>query len=250
LTPLAGRVALVTGGSRGIGRAACLGFARAGADVVVHCRERRGEAERVAAEARALGRRALVVQADVTDEAEVARMLDEVRAFAPALHVLLNNAGVYPAGSLETLTLEEWERVLAINVRGPFLVTRAALPLLRAAGGGARVINVGSVMDLRGVAGMLHYVTSKAAVAGFTRALARELAPDGITANVVVPSMVRTETSETLYPGAEDAVVAEQLVPRLQEPDDLVGLFVYLASPASEWTTGQTILAEGGRHFS
>jgi 3-oxoacyl-[acyl-carrier protein] reductase len=246
---LSGRVALVTGGSRGIGRAACLGFARAGADVVVHCGSNRAAAQAVAEGVRGLGRRAAVVQADVTREDEVERMAGQVRDFAPALHVLLNGAGIYPTGSLETLTLDEWERVMAVNVRGPFLVTRALLPLLRAAGGGARVLGLGSVMARRGVGGMLHYATSKAALEGFTRALARELAPDGITANVVVPSMVRTETAETLYPGEEVPVIAEQLVPRYQEPDDLVPLLCFLASPASEWTTGQTILAEGGRHF-
>lgn len=247
---LAGRTALVTGGSGGIGRAACVGFARAGADVVVHCGSARAGAEEVADEVRALGRRALVVQADVTDEACVAAMLEQVADFAPTLHVLLNNAGVYPAGSIETLTLAEWERVLAVNVRGPFLVTRAALPLLKAAGGGARIVSIGSVMNRRGVAGMLHYITSKAALEGFTRALAAEVAPYGITANVVVPSMVRTGTAERDYPGAEVPVIADQLIPRYQEPEDLVGLLVFLASPASEWTTGQTILADGGRVFA
>src|SRR3954469_464589 len=237
---LAGRVALVTGGSAGIGGAACLGFARAGADVVVHCGSDRAAADAVAEQVRNLGRRAAVVRADVTREDEVALMAAEVAEFAPALHVLLNGAGVYPTGTLETLTLDEWEHVMAVNVRGPFLVTRALLPLLRAAGGGARVLGLGSVMARRGVAGMLHYATSKAALEGFTRALARELAPDGITANVVVPSMVRTETAETLYPGEEVPVIAEQLVPRYQEPDEIVPLLVFLASAASDWTTGQT----------
>jgi 3-oxoacyl-[acyl-carrier protein] reductase len=198
---------------------------------------------------RALGRRAAVVRADVTREDEVEGMAGEVRAFVPALHVLVNGAGIYPTGSLETLTLEEWERVMAINVGGPFLVTRAVLPLLRAAGGGARVLGIGSVMARRGAAGMLHYATSKAALEGFTRALARELAPDGITANVVVPSMVRTGTVERLYPGEEGPSIAEQLVPGFQEPDDVVPLLVWLASAESGWTTGQTILCEGGRHF-
>jgi NAD(P)-dependent dehydrogenase (short-subunit alcohol dehydrogenase family) len=245
---LEGRTALVTGGSRGIGRAACLAFARAGADVVVHCGSAVADAEAVADEVRGLGRRALVVRAEAADEGEVARMVEQVTAFAPALHVLMNNAGIYPLGALETVSTEEWDRVLAVNVRGPFLVTRAALPLLRAAGG-ARVLNVGSVMALKGTPGAIHYVTSKMAMVGFTRGLARELAPYGVTANCVVPSMVDTETIERNFSQWWDAIVADQLVARPQRPDDLVGLIVFLASAASEWMTGQTLVADGGRVF-
>jgi 3-oxoacyl-[acyl-carrier protein] reductase len=247
---LSGRTALVTGGSGGIGRAACLGFARAGADVVVHYRSLAPAAEETAAGVRDLGRRALVVQADVTRADEVARMVGQAADFVGdrGLHVLFNNAGIYPPGSLESLTQDEWDHIFAVNARGPFLVTQAALPLLTAAGD-ARVINIGTVMAYRGVTGNLHYVASKASLIGFTRVLARELAPRGITVNMVVPSMVETETAERDYPGVSDAIVADQLVPRYQQPEDLVGLLCFLASPASAFTTGQTILADGGRAF-
>ncbi|HZR93980.1 MAG TPA: SDR family oxidoreductase [Gaiellaceae bacterium] len=247
---LQGRTALVTGGSRGIGRAACLGFARAGADVAVHYRSQAAEAEEVAAEIRALGRRATVVQADVTRPGEVRRALDDVARFAgPAgLHVLFNNAGVYPPGTLESLTVEEWDRVFAVNARGPFLVTQAALPLLTAAAE-ARVINIGTVMVHRGAPGNLHYAAAKASLIGLTRVLARELAPRGITVNLVVPSMVGTETAERDYPGVAEAIVADQAIRRFQQPDDLVGLLCFLASPESGFVTGQTILADGGRAF-
>jgi 3-oxoacyl-[acyl-carrier protein] reductase len=247
---LAGRTALVTGGSGGIGRAACLGFARSGADVVVHYGTHETAAEEAAAEIRGLGRRALVVQADVTRPDEVARMVEPVREFAGerGLHVLFNNAGIYPPGSLESLGPEEWDRVFAVNARGPFLVTQAALPLLAAADD-ARVINIGSVLAYRGFPGNLHYVAAKSSLIGFTRVLARELAPHGITVNMVVPSMVETETAERDYPGISDAIVADQAVPRYQQPEDLVGLLCFLASPASGFTTGQTILADGGRAF-
>ena len=111
------------------------------------------------------------------------------------------------------------------------------------------MINIGTVIAYRGAPGNLHYAAAKASLIGFTRVLARELAPRGITVNMVVPSMVETETAETDYPGISDAIVADQAVPRYQQPEDLVGLLCFLASPASGFTTGQTILADGGRAF-
>ena len=241
---LSGRTVLVTGGSRGIGRAACLGFARAGADVVVHYRSAAADAESLTAEIRALGRRAETVQADVTRGDEVRRML----AARERLDVLFNNAGVYPPGTLESLTEEEWDEVFAVNARGPFLVTQAALPLLAAADE-ARVINIGTVMAYRGAPGNLHYVAAKASLIGLTRVLARELAPHGITVNMIVPSMVETETAERDYPSISEAIVADQAIRRYEQPEDLVGLLVFLASRESAFVTGQTILIEGGRTF-
>jgi NAD(P)-dependent dehydrogenase (short-subunit alcohol dehydrogenase family) len=241
---LSGRTALVTGGSRGIGRAACLGFARAGADVVVHYRSSAAEAEAVAAELAALGRRAETVQADVTRPDEVKRMLASIGE----LHVLFNNAGVYPPGTLDSLTVEKWDEVFAVNARGPFLVTQAALPLLTAADE-ARVINIGTIMAHRGGPGNLHYTAAKSSLIGLTRVLARELAPSGITVNMIVPSMVETETAERDYPGISDTIVADQAIRRYEQPEDLVGLLVFLASRESAFVTGQTILIDGGRTF-
>ena len=241
---LSGRTALVTGGSRGIGRAACLGFARAGADVVVHYRSGAAEAEAVAAEIGSLGRRAVTVQGDVRRAEDVKLMLGGL----DELHVLFNNAGVYPPGTLESVTVEEWDEAFAVNARGPFLVTQAALPLLTAADD-ARVINIGTVLAHRGAPGNLQYAAAKSSLTGLTRVLARELAPRGITVNMIVPSMVRTETAERDYPGISDTIVADQAIRRYEQPEDLVGLLVFLASRESAFVTGQTILIEGGRTF-
>ena len=164
------------------------------------------------------------------------------------LHVLFNNAGIYPPGTLDSLTVEEWDRVFAVDARGPFLVTQAALPLLAAADE-ARVINIGTILAHRGTPGNLHYAAAKASLIGLTRVLARELAPRGITVNMVVPSMVGTETAERDYPGISDAIVADQAVRRYEQPEDLVGLLCFLASRESAFTTGQTIMADGGRAF-
>jgi 3-oxoacyl-[acyl-carrier protein] reductase len=246
---LAGRTALVTGGSRGIGRAACLGLAEAGAAVVVHYGSDAAAAAEVVEEIEAAGGRAVAVGADLTRPELIGPMLDEVAAFSgdEGLHVLVNNAGIYPPGSLESLTPEEWDRVFALNARAPFLVTQAALPLLRRAEG-ARVINIGTVMFHRGAPGSLHYVASKGAVIGLTRALARELGPDGIAVNCLVPSMVDTDTANA-FGSDVDAIVAEQVVHAYQQPDDLVGTILWLASRASRFTTGQTVIADGGRIF-
>jgi 3-oxoacyl-[acyl-carrier protein] reductase len=246
---LAGRSALVTGGSRGIGRAICLGLAGAGASVVVHYATDAAAAGEVVGEIEALGGRAAAVGADLCDPASIGPLMHETEAFAgeAGLGVLVNNAGIYPSGSLETLTAEAWDRVFALNARAPFLVTQAALPLLRRAGG-ARVINIGTVMFHRGAPGALHYVASKGAVLGLTHALARELGPDGISVNCLVPSMVDTETANRSGADAA-AVVAEQVVPRYQQPADLVGAVLWLASAGSAFTTGQTVMVEGGRIF-
>jgi 3-oxoacyl-[acyl-carrier protein] reductase len=245
---LAGRVALVTGGSRGIGRAACLGFAGEGAAVAVHYRRQRDAADGVVEEIRAAGGRAVAVQADVTDATEVERMLAEVAEFAGdgGLHVLFNNAGIYPPASFEDVSVEDWDRVIAVNVRGPFLCTKAALPLLKQARR-ARIINIGSVIPFHGIEGFIHYSTAKAALAGFTHSLARELGKHGITVNCIVPSMVATETANSGWPGWEEGILAQQAVKRVQQPEDLLGALVFLASDASELMTGQTIIVDGGR---
>lgn len=245
---LAGRVVLVTGGSRGIGRAACLGFGREGAAVAVHYHRERDAAQAVVEEIVATGGRATAIQADVTEPDDVTRMMARVATFAAegGLHVLFNNAGVYPAGSLEDVSIEEWDRVIAVNLRGPFLCTKAALPLLKQAGR-ARVINIGSVMPYLGVPGYVHYATAKSALSGFTHSLARELAEHGITVNCIVPSMVATETAVQGYPGWEKDILPQQAVKRAEQPEDLVGMLLFLASDASELMTGQTIFVDGGR---
>jgi NAD(P)-dependent dehydrogenase (short-subunit alcohol dehydrogenase family) len=247
---LAGRTALVTGGSRGIGRAACVGLATAGAAVAVHYGSDAVAAAEVVAEIEGMGGRAVAVGADLTRPEEIGPMLHEVAAFTgeSGLGVLVNNAGVYPPGTIETLTADEWDRVFALNARAPFLVTQAALPLLRRAGA-ARVINIGTVMFHRGSPGSLHYVASKGAVMGLTHSLARALGPDGITVNCLVPSIVGTETVNRNHADGVDAIVAEQSVGRYQQPGDLVGAILWLASPASAFTTGQTVMADGGRIF-
>jgi NAD(P)-dependent dehydrogenase (short-subunit alcohol dehydrogenase family) len=246
---LADRVALVTGGSGGIGRAACLGFARAGASVVVHYQTGADAAEDVARTIVEAGGNAITARADLSDEQQVSELMAVVADFAGprGLGVLFNNAAIYPTGGLEEIEPAEWDRVMAVNVRGPFLCVRAAVPLLRQAGWG-RIINIGSHVVFRGTAGMLHYATSKSAMTGFTRALARELGEYDVTVNCIVPSVVMTPTAEKMYTDeAAQALVSLQVVPRAERPEDLLGLLLFLASEASAFVTGQTIMVDGGR---
>jgi 3-oxoacyl-[acyl-carrier protein] reductase len=223
-------------------------LARNGFDVIVHGRANRAAAKEVVDEVCALGRRADIVMGDVSDEDAVEAIFREVRSVTSHLNVLVNNAGIYPSCAFADLTPARWDEVLAVNVRGPFLVTRAAMPLMRAGGPGGRIINIGSVMALQGTEGALHYVTAKAATVGFTRGLARELGPDGITANCVVPSAVLA-SPDSNYGQWFDDIVNEQVVRRAQKPEDVANIIAFLASPESEFMTGQTVIADGGRVF-
>jgi 3-oxoacyl-[acyl-carrier protein] reductase len=249
LLRLDGRVALVTGGSRGIGRAACIGLADQGAAVVVHYLEQRSAAEDVAHEIEKTGGTALVAQADVTDPTDVRNLMASVERFADGrgLGILFNNAGIYPSASVDDLSVADWDRVVNINLRGPFLCIQSALSLLRHAGS-ASVVNIGTIGSYLGMFAV-NYVAAKAGVVGLTRALARELGPDGIRVNCIVPSTVLTETTATMYPGSELEAAAAQIVSEVQHPRDLIGVLLFLASDLSHFVTGQTIATDGGRIF-
>ena len=239
----------MTGGSRGIGREACLAFAREGADVAVHYNANEEAAASVADEIVGLGRRAEIAQADVASEASVERLYSVVDSFVGArgLNVIFNNAGIYPLGTIDDITVEQWDEVFAVNARGAFLTTRGALPYLRRAEGARRIINIGSVIPGLGVAGLLHYSAAKAAVVWFTHSLSRELADDGINVNCIVPSQVATETVLTQFASMEGPIVESQSVKRYQGPADLAGALVFLAGDASDFMTGQTLVVDGGR---
>ena len=239
----------MTGGSSGIGREACLAFAREGADVVVHYNTNEDAAASVADEIAALGRRAEIAQADVAGEASVAQLYSVVDSFIGdrGLNVVFNNAGIYPLGTINDITVEQWDEVFAVNARGTFLTTRGALPFLRRARQGRRIINIGSVISGLGMPGLLHYSAAKAAVVGFTHSLSRELADDEINVNCLVPSQVATKTVLDAFAGMEGPIVAAQSVKRYQQPADLAGALVFLASDASAFMTGQTLVVDGGR---
>jgi len=266
---LQGKVALVTGGGRGIGRGIALALAQAGADVAVAEVDRIASpaqqyrdaavsgfqaAEQTVAELCALGRRGVALRADVTKWADVSAMVDATVQRLGSLDVLVCNAGVVHVAPVEKLSEEAFDLTLAVNVKGVFLSCKAAIPQLRQRAG-ASIINVASVAGKNGAPGMAHYCASKFAVVGFTNALAKELARLGIRANAICPGILRTQMWEYLTDefraADEDREAAWQryvrtLIPlgRAQTPEDIGQLAVYLASASN--VTGQAINVDGG----
>jgi 3-oxoacyl-[acyl-carrier protein] reductase len=242
------RVALITGAGQGLGRAFALRLAQSGMRVVVADLDR----ERAEAVAREIGEAGLAAQVDVSDESSVDELFDRVDAACGRLDVLVNNAAVFSTlkmGPFDEIVVGEWDHVMAVNVRGPFLCSRAAVPLMRRAGGG-KIVNISSATVFMGRPNYLHYVTSKAAIIGMTRALATELGTDNITVNALAPGSTETEVPrETVTPEQVERIVAGQALGRRQVPDDLAGVIEFLASPASDFMTGQTMNVDGGAAF-
>jgi 3-oxoacyl-[acyl-carrier protein] reductase len=243
---LDGRVAIVTGGGGGLGEGICLALAGAGAAVacVDHAAER-GEAR--AAQVRAAGGEAISVACDVSNRAAVEAMAEHVARDLGGIDVLVNNAGIFPSRPWLEIEEEEWDRVLAVNLKGYFLCARAAFPHLKA-GGRGRIVNVASITFFGGWARLLDYVSSKGGVVAFTRALARELGPEGITVNCISPGAFPTD-AEKIHPDPEGYsrwVVEQQSLKRRGTPADVGNLAVFLGGDASSFITGQLIQIDGG----
>ncbi len=243
-----GRVALVTGSSRGIGRAIALGLADAGFDLVLNDIDRQAVfLAAVKAEIEARGRRAFVVHADVSRKAEVTAMVTEAIAAAGHIDAVVNNAGILIANSVEDLEEEQWDAVLDVNAKGTFLVTQALLPHMRARRYG-RIVNIASIGGKHGAPLQAHYSASKAAVMGFTRVLAQEVGANGITANCLCPGIIVTDMGRTNL--SDKANVAKWVditaLRRLGQPEDVAGPAVFLASDASAFVTGQSLNVCGG----
>ena len=233
---LEGRTALVTGGSRGIGRAIALALGAAGALVVVGYRSGQDEAEAVAAE---IGGRA--VQADVSDP-ESARALVEG---AGDVDILVNNAGLTRDGLLARMSDEDWRTVIETNLSSVFYTCRAAArPMMKKRGGA--IVNVSSIVGIHGNWGQTNYAASKAGIIGFTKSLARELGSRNVRANVVAPGYVRTQLTEVLPEEATAAMQQQTPLGRLGEPDDVAGAVRFLCSDEASFITGEVLLVDGG----
>ncbi|WP_393072474.1 SDR family NAD(P)-dependent oxidoreductase [Streptomyces sp. LN704] len=240
---LDGKVAIVTGGSRGIGEAVALRPAEDGADVALTYRDSADRAAAVAGRIRSMGRRAEAVRADSADPTAVREAVDRVAAEFGRLDIVVNNAGIGVLGAVEDLSLEDIDRVLHINVRAPFVASQAAV---RYMAGGGRIINIGSCMAERvAFPGGSLYATSKTALTGLTRSLARELGPRGITANLVHPGPTETDMNPS---GGPDADMRRDLTAlgHYGQPSDVAATVAHLAGDAGRYVTGATIAVDVG----
>jgi NAD(P)-dependent dehydrogenase (short-subunit alcohol dehydrogenase family) len=243
-----GRVALVTGASRGIGRAIALGLARDGFDVVVNDIERQREPlEAVVAEIATLGRRGIAAFADVADRAQVQAMVAGAIADTGRIDAVVNNAGILITGTVEELPEQSWDAVMDVNAKGTFLVVQALLPHMRERGYG-RIVNIASIGGKHGAPEQAHYSASKAAIMGFTRVLAQEVGPLGITANCVCPGIIVTDMGRTNLEekAVADRWIANTAMRRLGQPEDVAGPACFLASDAAAFVTGQSLNVCGG----
>jgi NAD(P)-dependent dehydrogenase (short-subunit alcohol dehydrogenase family) len=235
---LDGKVAIVTGGAQGIGRAIADGLAAEGAEVVIAD----------------LNPPDGGIRADVSSEEDVQRMVDETLTRHGRIDILVNNAGLYASLAMrpfEQIPLEEWRQVMDVNVASMFLCCRAVVPIMRGQGGG-KIVNISSGTPFRGVPFLLHYVTSKGAIVAFTRALAKELGKDAIHVNCVAPGFTMSDgvkANPEVVEKLRDASVAARTLQRDQVPEDVSGAVVFLCTPAADFITGQTMVIDGGQFF-
>lgn len=242
---LAGRVALVTGSSRGIGRATIVRLARMGADVAINYRTDEAGALETRTAVEALGRRAILAQADVSVEDEVAQMFRTIEADLGGVTILVNNAGTTSDQLILRMPLEQFERVMNTNLRSAFLCTRAALRSMMKARWG-RIVNISSISGLMGQTGQANYSASKAALIALTKSTAREVGSRGITANAVAPGFIPTELTSTVPEEFREYYLRLTPVGRFGTAEEVATAIAFLCAPEASYITGQTLAVDGG----
>ncbi|TVQ11685.1 MAG: 3-oxoacyl-[acyl-carrier-protein] reductase [Balneolaceae bacterium] len=242
---LEGKSCLVTGGSRGIGRAVAVALARAGADVAITYARSADAAEEVKAEIEALGRRAMAIQADAVDGKRADEVIQQVAKEWERLDVVVNNAGITKDTLIMRMSEEQWDDVITTNLKSVFNYSKAAIrPMMRQRSGS--IINVSSVVGISGNAGQTNYAASKAGIIGFTKSLAKEIASRNIRVNAIAPGYIRTEMTGQLSEDVLKAIESSIPMGRSGESDEVADTIVFLASDASRYITGETIRVDGG----
>lgn len=246
MADLKGKVAVITGGSRGIGRAAVLALAGAGAAVVVNYARNRAAAEEVLARVEQIGGRAIAHQADVTDYAASEKLIEGALDHFNRIDILINNAGITRDNLLVRMKEDEWEEVISTNLTGVYNCTRAVIkPLLKQKSGGS-IINLASVAGVYGNSGQANYAAAKGGIIAFTRTIAKELGSRGITVNAVAPGLIETEMTAALPEQLKKEIMARIALGRFGKPEDVARVILFLASEEAAYITGQVIAVDGG----
>lgn len=244
---LQGKVAIITGAGGALGEGIAYGLAKQGAAVVI-AEVKADAGQRVAEEIQKAGGKALAVTCDVSKKADVEAMVAKTVDAFGGVDILINNAAIYPARAWTDITEEEWDRVFAVNIKGYYLCARACYPHMKARGGG-KIVNVSSITFMLGKWDrLLDYVSTKGAVVGFTKALARELGPENIHVNCIAPGAFPTD-AEKIHPDPEGynrSVLENQSIKRRGTPEDIANVVLFFTSPMSDFITGQTLLVDGG----
>ena len=242
---LTGKVALVTGASRGIGQAAAIELAKAGADIIVNFIGNEAVAQETVEAIEALGRKAIKIKANVGDADDVQAMVDEAHATFGHIDILVNNAGITRDGLLIRMKDSDWDEVLNINLKGVYLVTKAVAKLMVKQRAG-RIINMTSVSGVTGNVGQANYAAAKAGVIGFTKTCAKELAARGITVNAIAPGFIETAMTDVLPEKIKEGIAATVPLDRMGQPEEIAGVVTFLASDFASYITGQVLNVDGG----
>jgi 3-oxoacyl-[acyl-carrier protein] reductase len=242
---LQNKVALVTGGTRGIGKAIVLALGEAGADVAFTYRSSKESADMIVAELRAKGRRASGFQSDAADFTQANDIVQKVVQEFGRLDILVNNAGITKDGLLMRMSESDWDTVIATNLKSVFSFTKAVCRQMMGQQAG-KIINISSIVGIIGNAGQANYVASKAGIIGFTKSVAKELASRNIQANVVAPGFVETDMTEKLNEKQKEAILAMIPLKRIAKPDEVAGVVRFLASSDADYITGQVLCVDGG----
>ncbi len=234
---------LLTGGSRGIGRAIVLGLARAGASVAACYNRESDDVDRLRGELESIDGRSYLTQADVSDAASVEKFVSDANEGFGGLDVVINNAGVVSHAMLQQLELEEWHRVLDVNLTAIYLITKAAVPFMS---DGGSIVNITSAVAMRGMPARTHYISSKAGVIGLTRALCKELGRDGIRVNALAPGIIETDQTADLDEAGRSRYAGLAALNRLGQPEEIANVALFLASDRASFVSGVTLNVDGG----